>query len=74
MKNVSSDATVEFLGSKFSQVGFTWGVRGFLLAASLILIGAVFFAWRKGDPANIGVTTHKQNMPVGDSDEEIRED
>ncbi|MCF0216688.1 MAG: sodium:calcium symporter, partial [Fibrobacteraceae bacterium] len=73
MKNVSSDATVEFLGSKFSQIGFTWGVRGFLLAASLILIGAVFFAWRKGDPANIG-STHKQNMPVGDSDDTIKEE
>ncbi len=69
LKGVSADATVTFLGMQMSQIGFTWGVRGFLFLAALLLNVAVFFAWRKGGPAESATQTHKQNMPVGDSDE-----
>ena len=42
--NVPADAKVTFLGSEFSQIGFTWGVRGFLLALVVLLNIAIYYA------------------------------
>ena len=70
LSNVPADAKVTFLGSEFSQIGFTWGVRGFLLALVVLLNVAIYYAWKKNGPARKTTVFHKQNMTVGDSDNE----
>ena len=70
LSNVPADAKVTFLGSEFSQIGFTWGVRGFLLALVILLNVAIYYAWKKNGPARKTTVLHKQNMTVGDSDNE----
>jgi len=70
LSNVPADAKVTFLGSEFSQIGFTWGVRGFLLALVVLLNIAIYYAWKKNGPAETQARTHKQNMSIGDSDNE----
>ena len=70
LSNVPADAKVTFLGSEFSQIGFTWGVRGFLLALVVLLNVAIYYAWKKNGPAETQANTHKQNMAIGDSDNE----
>ena len=70
LSNVPADAKVTFLGSEFSQIGFTWGVRGFLLALVVLLNIAIYYAWKKNGPARKTTVLHKQNMTVGDSDNE----
>ena len=70
LSNVPADAKVTFLGSEFSQIGFTWGVRGFLLALVVLLNVAIYYAWKKNGPAETQARTHKQNMSIGDSDNE----
>jgi SNF family Na+-dependent transporter len=70
LSNVPADAKVTFLGSEFSQIGFTWGVRGFLLALVVLLNVAIYYAWKKNGPARKTTVLHKQNMTVGNSDEE----
>ena len=69
LSNVPSEAKVTFLGSEFSQIGFTWGVRGFLLALVILLNVAIYFAWKRGGTARMTTILHKQNMEVGNSDE-----
>jgi hypothetical protein len=70
LSNVPAEAKVTFLGSEFSQIGFTWGVRGFLLALVVLLNVAIYYAWKKNGPAETQANTHKQNMAIGDSDNE----
>jgi SNF family Na+-dependent transporter len=70
LSNVPADAKVTFLGSEFSQIGFTWGVRGFLLALVVLLNIAIYYAWKENGPARKTTVLHKQNMTVGNSDEE----
>ncbi len=70
LSNVPADAKVTFLGSEFSQIGFTWGIRGFLLALVVLLNIAIYYAWKKNGPAETQARTHKQNMSIGDSDNE----
>lgn len=48
LSNVDSAATVTFLGSTWSQVGFIWFTRGFLVAAALFINGVVWYAWKSG--------------------------
>ena len=67
LSNVPAEAKVTFLGSEFSQIGFTWGVRGFLLALVILLNVAIYFAWKKGGPTEIHQSSHKQNRSIGDS-------
>ncbi len=69
LQGVSPDAMVTFLGHQMSQISFTWGIRIFLLICTILLNVLIYMAWRKGDPADVPPTTHKQNMPVGDSDD-----
>ena len=68
--NVPADAKVSFLGGEFSQVGFTWAFRGFLLLVVLLLNLAIFRAWRKGGTAERGRSESIHKMPVGNSDDE----
>ena len=70
LSNVPAEAKVTFLGSEFSQIGFTWGVRGFLLALVVLLNIAIYYAWKKNGSAETQARTHKQNMSIGDSDNE----
>jgi len=72
LQNVPADAVVTFLGSQMSQISFTWGIRILLLVLTLLLNILIYIAWRKGDPATKD-THHKQNMPVGNSDETVKE-
>ena len=65
LSNVAADARVTFLGQEFSQIGFTWGVRGFLLALVILLNIAIYFAWRQGGTARQTTILHKQNKSVG---------
>ena len=65
---VPADAKVSFLGGEFSQIGFTWCVRGFLLALVILLNVAIYFAWKRGGTARQKTILHKQNMSVGASD------
>lgn len=69
LQGVSPDAMVTFLGHQMSQISFTWGIRIFLLVCTILLNVLIYLAWRKGDPADVPPTTHKQNMPIGDSDD-----
>ncbi|MCF0225511.1 MAG: sodium:calcium symporter, partial [Fibrobacter sp.] len=73
LQNVPADATVTFLGHTLSQISFTWGIRIFLLILAILLNVVIFFAWRKGDPADKEPAHHKQNMPLGNSDEAFKE-
>lgn len=68
LKNVPDGAMVSFLGAEFSQVTFTWCVRGFLLALVVLLNVAIYFAWKCGGSAQTGSVTHKQNMVIGDNE------
>ena len=70
LSNVPADAKVSFLGGEFSQVGFTWAFRGFLLLVVLLLNLAIFRAWRKGGTAERGRSESIHKMPVGNSDGE----
>lgn len=69
LSNVPDDATVTFLGHTFSQIGFTWGFRGFLLFLAILLNVAIAYAWRKGGTAERGRDDKIKKMPVGNSDE-----
>lgn len=69
LSNVPADAQVTFLGHTFSQIGFTWGFRGFLLILAILLNVAIAYAWRKGGPAESGRNQNIQKMPLGNSDE-----
>lgn len=73
LSNVPADATVTFLGGTFSQVGFTWSIRGFLLLLVILLNVVIYFAWKKNGTARLKTVLHKQNMPIGMSDS-IQED
>lgn len=71
LQNVPADAMVTFLGCEMSQISFTWGIRIFLLVLTILLNVLIYFAWRKGDPADQPPKNHhKQNMSVGNSDTE----
>ncbi len=72
LQGVSPDAMVNFLGHEMSQISFTWGIRIFLLVLAILLNVVIAYVWRKGGAATKD-TTHPQNMPVGNSDEEIKE-
>jgi hypothetical protein len=67
LSNVPADAKVTFLGSEFSQIGFTWGVRGFLLTLVILLNIIIYFAWKRSGTARLKTILHKQNMEVGGS-------
>ena len=71
LQGVPADAMVTFLGCQMSQISFTWGIRIFLLVCAVLLNVLIYLAWRKGDPADHlpKHNIHKQNMPVGDSDD-----
>lgn len=69
LSNIPDDAQVTFLGHTFSQIGFTWGFRGFLLILAILLNLAIAYAWRKGGPAEKGRNPSIQKMPIGNSDE-----
>lgn len=69
LSNVPADAQVTFLGHTFSQIGFTWGFRGFLLLLAILLNVAIAYAWRKGGTAESGRSENIQKMPIGNSDE-----
>ena len=69
LSNIPADAQVTFLGHTFSQIGFTWGFRGFLLILAILLNVAIAYAWRKGGPAESGRNQNIQKMPLGNSDE-----
>ena len=73
LSNVSADATVTFLGHEFSQIGFTWGVRGFLLLLVILLNIAIYFAWRQGGTARLTTILHKQNKSIGRAGEHDEE-
>ncbi len=64
LSNIPAEAKVMFLGSEFSQVGFTWAFRGFLALLVILLNVAIAYAWRKGGTAEMGrdATIHKMSM------------
>jgi SNF family Na+-dependent transporter len=74
LSNVAADARVTFLGHEFSQIGFTWGVRGFLLALVILLNIAIYFAWRQGGTARLTTILHKQTKSVGRAGEHDEEE
>ncbi len=74
LSNVAADARVTFLGHEFSQIGFTWGVRGFLLALVILLNIAIYFAWRQGGTARLTTILHKQTKSVGRASEHDEEE
>ncbi len=56
MANVPAGATVNFLGAEFSQVGFVWATRGFLVAIAVFINLVVWYAWKSGK-------AHKGRLP-----------
>ena len=74
LSNVPADAKVTFLGNEFSQIGFTWGVRGFLFLLVILLNIAIYVAWRQGGTARLTTILHKQNKAIGNADERDEEE
>lgn len=69
LKGVAPDATVTFLGNTYSQIGFTWGIRIFLLIMTLLVNVAIWYAFKKCG-AGDGRKFEIKQVEVGNSDKE----